>query len=64
MKPFMPESMHEFICSYRSASGMIRVHVKEEADEILLEVNCAEGIILHVDTANLQSRGKKIRNRS
>lgn len=64
VKPFMPESMHEFICSYRSASGMVRVHVKEEADEILLEVNCAEGIILHVDTANLQSRGKKIRNRS
>lgn len=60
VRPFLPESIHEFTCSYHSVSGMIRVHVKEEADEILLEVHCDGKIVRHIDTVNLQKRGKKV----
>lgn len=60
IRPFLPESIHEFTCSYRSVSGMIRVHVKEEADEIFLEVHCDGKIVRHIDTVKLQKRGKKV----
>ncbi len=60
VKPYLPESMHEFTCSYRSVNGTVRVHVKEGAEEILLEVSGGEGMLLHIDTQYLCSRGKRI----
>ncbi|MCD8147995.1 MAG: family 78 glycoside hydrolase catalytic domain [Clostridiales bacterium] len=52
--PYLPESIHEFTCSYHSASGEIRINVKETESEILLDVKCAEGIVYTVDTSNLE----------
>lgn len=31
--PYLPESIHEFTCTYRSVRGLIRVHVKETENE-------------------------------
>lgn len=60
IRPWLPESIHEFTCQYDSAAGMIRVHVKESEEGILVETECAEGIKKHLDTSGLEERGKKI----
>ena len=54
--PYLPESMHEFKCSYKSAAGEICVHVKEEQDELILRVKVPEGVEYQIDTTNLESR--------
>ncbi len=54
IRPYLPETMHEFTCSYRSASGEIQVSVTEMENEILVDVKCAEGIVYTVDTSNLE----------
>ncbi len=60
VRPYLPESMHEFSCSYRSASGKIVVSVNESENEIDLQIHCDEGISCRVDTSELAMRGKKI----
>ena len=60
IRPYLPESMKEFTCRFDSASGMIRVHVKESENEILVETECAHGIVKHIDTGNLVTKTKKI----
>ncbi len=60
IKPYLPESMHEFTCSYDSVSGKITVSVKETDDEIRLKVDCAERIRYQIDTSNLEEKQKKI----
>ena len=59
--PCLPETIHEFTCRYESASGPIQVHVKEEQEEILLEIRAAEGIVLRADPHKLEGRGKPVR---
>lgn len=59
--PYLPESMREFTCSYSSVKGEIRVHVKEEDDRILVELQVPEKVEYRIDTENLQVRGKEIR---
>lgn len=58
--PYLPETMTEFMCSYASASGMIKVHVRELSEEIVLKVEKAELMICHIDIENLRKRGKKV----
>ncbi|MCC8150314.1 MAG: family 78 glycoside hydrolase catalytic domain [Lachnospiraceae bacterium] len=54
IRPYLPESVHEFTCTYQSASGEIKVSVTETENEILVDVKCAEGIAYAVDTSNLE----------
>ncbi|MDE6204326.1 MAG: glycoside hydrolase family 78 protein [Lachnospiraceae bacterium] len=61
IRPYLPESIHEFTCSYRSVSGHIRLHIKEEKEEILLETDCGEDILVHIDTSNLMARKKPVK---
>lgn len=58
--PYLPESIHEFTCMYRSVQGLIRVHVKETESEILLETEVPEGVEKEIDVSNLEARGKKV----
>ena len=58
--PWLPETIHEFTCTYRSVRGKIQVHVKEEENTILLEVEIPEGVAHKVDTKHLETRGKKV----
>jgi hypothetical protein len=60
IRPFLPEGMKEFTCSYRSVRGKIKVHVKEREDDILLEVQVPEGVAQNVDVSNLKARGKEV----
>lgn len=54
--PYLPESMHEFQCSYKSVSGEIMVHVKEEQNGlILLQVKIPDGVEYQINTTNLES---------
>lgn len=60
IRPYLPESIHEFTCTYQFVRGIIRVHVKEKEKEILLETKVAEGIEKEIDVSNLEKSGKKI----
>ena len=60
LKPYLPESMHSFTCTYDSASGPISIAVKEKDDKIEVDIQAAEGIAYRFDPANLADRGKKI----
>ena len=53
--PYLPESMHEFKCTYRSAAGEISVQVKEEQDGLVLQVKVPDGVEYQIDTTNLES---------
>lgn len=53
--PYLPESMHEFKCTYRSAAGEISVQVKEEQDGLVLQVKVPNGVEYQIDTTNLES---------
>ena len=53
--PYLPESVHEFQCSYKSAAGEITVHVKEEKAEIRLHINVPKDIECKIDTVNLEN---------
>lgn len=59
--PYLPESMHEFTCSYESASGLIKVSVKEQEQEIILHVETPEKMQVTVDTLNLAVGDKNVR---
>ena len=58
--PYLPEGMHEFHCSYNSVKGEIKVHVKEDKDEIILETYVPNGVEKKIDTSNLKVRGKRV----
>ena len=58
IRPYLPESMKEFTCSYRSVKGEIGVHVKEEDEKIFLRVDVPEGVEYRIDAGNLECRGK------
>ncbi|WP_313073547.1 family 78 glycoside hydrolase catalytic domain [Lacrimispora sp.] len=60
IRPYLPESIKEFHCSYESIQGFIRVHVKESEKKILLEIELPKDVEYNLDTSNLESRGKKI----
>ncbi len=60
IRPYLPESMHEFTCTYQSAHGSIKVHVKETETEIRLETEVPEGVEAAIDVSNLETSGKKI----
>ena len=53
--PYLPESMHEFKCIYRSVAGEISVQVKEEQDGLVLQVKVPDGVEYQIDTTNLES---------
>lgn len=59
---YLPESIHEFRCSYKSVAGKITVRVKEEKDSIQLSVEIPEAVKYQIDTTNLENSravGKK-----
>lgn len=58
--PYLPESMHEFACSYESVRGTIRVQVKDCGEEVELTVQVPEQIEFEVDLTELARRGKEI----
>ena len=59
--PYLPESIHEFQCSYNSAAGKITVYVKEEEDEIRLQVKIPEGVEYEIDTGNLENSRESLK---
>lgn len=60
IRPCLPESVHEFDCTYQSVRGRIRVHVKETEEEIVLETEVPEGMEMRVDVSELEGTGNKV----
>ena len=58
--PYLPESMKEFTCTFHSASGLIKVQVKEEDERILLRVQTPEGIPYKIESCGLEKRNKPV----
>lgn len=60
IRPYLPESMTEFTCSYRSVHGLIRVQVKMCGGQVGLKTEVPDGVEYRVDTSNLEKRGKVV----
>lgn len=60
IRPYLPESVHEFDCSYQSVGGKIRVHIRETEETIVLETKIDIGIQYTIDITELECRGKAI----
>lgn len=60
VRPYLPESIHEFTCTYRSAQGLIKVHVREQEDTILLRAEVPDGVEYRIDVSNLEAGGKQV----
>lgn len=58
--PYLPESINEFVCSYESVRGTIRVQVKDCGENVELTVQVPEQTELEVDLTELARRGKEI----
>lgn len=54
IRPYLPESMNEFTCSYESIRGLIRVHVERQGEKIVVRTKVPGNIISTIDTANLK----------
>lgn len=60
IRPYLPESVHEFTCTYQSVQGQIKVHVKETGEQILLETEVPKGVERAIDISNLKACGKQV----
>lgn len=60
IRPYLPESMTEFSCSYRSVQGLIRVQVKARGGQAELKMEVPDGVEYSVDTSNLERRGEVV----
>lgn len=59
IRPYLPEEMTEFECSYESVSGIISVSVKEEKESIQVLVKVPDNVKYVIDIKQLEDRGKK-----
>ncbi len=60
IKPYLPESVEEFTCTYESVKGEILVHVKKEQQQIRLEVKTPETMKVSVSTEELEKTGLSV----
>ena len=61
IRPFLPEGMHSFSCSYESVRGSISVRLQEYSDHIDLTVCVPKQISGTLDLSLLKETGKEIR---
>ena len=54
IRPYLPDTMNEFTCSYESIRGLIRVHVERQGEKIVVRTKVPENVVSTVDTANLK----------
>lgn len=60
VKPYLPENLHRFMCSYESPHGIITVKAEETEDRINLIISTPEGMKVETDISNLRSKEKEI----
>lgn len=56
IRPYLPESMKHFKCSYQSANGLISVEVEEREEGIVVSTSVPAGIQAEIDTSKLKER--------
>ena len=61
IRPFLPQGMHSFSCSYESVRGAISVQLQEYSDHIDLTVSVPKQISWSLDLSLLKETGKEIR---
>ena len=59
IRPYLPESMNSFTCSYDSVRGRITVSVSREDDSIILEYDIPEGVACEVVADILEENAKQ-----
>ena len=60
IRPYLPEGMTEFTCSYRSVKGEIKVQVRQGEEKTLLTVTVPEAVDYTIDTSNLEVSGRQV----
>lgn len=56
IKPWLPQALTEFTCSYESVQGQIQVKVTEESEKISVELQIPKGVEYTFDDSMLKSR--------
>lgn len=54
IRPYLPESMNEFTCSYQSVRGLIQVWVKRMAEGISIDVQVPQEVTYRIDRSQLK----------
>ena len=60
IRPYLPEGMRRFDCSYCSVKGEIRVQVRQEGENIELTIAVPENVCCKVDVSQLEKNGRKV----
>jgi len=60
IKPYLPPTVNEFTCSYRSVNGVIKVVIKRIDKNINVQLEVDENISYQVDISNLKKNGYNI----
>lgn len=61
VKPYLPESMKWFKCTYKSVHGLISVEVKAEDDTVDVTIACPNGVVYSFDDSLLSKGGRNVR---
>ena len=60
IKPYLPKTMKEFQCNYKSINGKVAVKVKEFEEEVKVWLTIPNGIPYKFDDSQLLERNKKV----
>lgn len=60
IKPYLPESMHWFKCTFKCVRGQILVEVLEKEEEIEVTIQCPNGVVYTFDDEMLRAHNKNI----
>lgn len=58
--PYLPESMHELTCTYRSVRGKIRIEMKRERGTVQLKIEVPPSVQYEIDTTPIVFSGTKV----
>lgn len=61
IKPYLPESMKWFKCTFKSVHGLISVEVRETDQTVDVTIMCPNGVVYSFDHSLLAKHHKKIR---
>jgi len=57
IKPYLPESINQFTCSYGSVKGEITVSIRKNNQSLQVKVDLPKGIECILDQSNLETQG-------
>lgn len=60
IKPYLPDSVHWFKCSYKTILGEVALEIEEFEDSINVKINCPDAVHAMFDRTFLEMKGKRL----